>query len=339
MLCAGAVVLGGEPPRPEIAKGPRGIEANFVELISKSEKPVRAVLFDATSATLIVTGVDGRIRILAVPSGKMIREFVHPGGATAFDQSPNGHEIATVGYDGTLRLWDLASGAARIVRVSAQSLWTVRFSLDGKLLAVAGEDKLIHLLTSDGMPIRTLAGHQRNIWDLAFSPDSRALASGSFDHALKIWDVASGHLLRTEVQHKQAIVALDIERKNGLIATGGDDATLRFWRPNGTLLRTLPAGQFVDAAAFSADGRWLISGGRESHGVNAIFKALFGRHLFGGSNPTARLWRVADGALVAELKYQPDDVVAVAFSPDGSWLATGSDDGSVALWRLSLAER
>ncbi|MGN6817812.1 MAG: WD40 repeat domain-containing protein [Sphingomonas sp.] len=339
LTAAAAIALGGEPPQPVLAKNGPGLVATFVRLISTSDKPVRAVSFDVQSATLAVTGVDGRVRILAVPGGQPVREFVHPGGATALDRSPDGRQVATVGYDGMLRRWNLANGSARAVRISAQPLWAIRFSPDGKLLAVAGEDMLIHLLTIDGVPVRTLAGHRRNVWDLAFSPDGRTLASGSFDHALKIWDVASGRLIRTEDGHNEAIVAVDSRRGDGLVATGGDDATLRFWRSTGAPVRTLAAGQFVDALAFSADGRWLASGGRESHGIHALIKQLLGRHIFDGSNPTARLWRVDDGALVAVLNRQPEDVVAIGFSPDGNWLATGSDDGTVALWRLTPAAR
>jgi len=334
LVLAAWVALGDEPPQSKlVARGPR-IAAQFAGMISTSPQPVRAVSFDAAGRTLAVTGVDGRVRILEVPSGKVIREFAHPGGATTLDRSPDGKLIATVGYDGMLRVWDVATGAARVARVSAMPLWALRFSPDGAMLAAVGEDKLIHLLMLDGTPIRTLAGHQRNIWDLAFSPDGKTLASGSFDRTLKIWDVATGRLIRTAGEHGEAIVGVDTRRIDGMIASGGDDAKLRLWRSNGDAIRTLDAGQFVDAVAFSADGQWLASGGRESHGFPAAVKALFGRHPFGGHNPTARIWRVADGAMIATLDRQPDDIVAIDFSGDGSWLATGSDDGSVVLWHL-----
>lgn len=335
LVIAARLVLGGEPPQPTLVAGGPRVVAQFAVWISTSAQPVRAVSFDAAGRTLAVSGVDGRVRILAVPSGRIVREFSHAGGATALDRSPDGRLIATVGYDGMLRVWDAASGAGRTAKVSAMPLWALRFSPDGTMLAAAGEDKLIHLLTLDGKPIRTLAGHQRNVWDVAFSPDGKTLASGSFDHALNIWDVATGRLIRTAGEHGEAIVGVDVRRTDGMIATGGDDATLRLWRSNGDAIRTLDAGQFVDAVAFSKDGQWLASGGRESHGFAAAVTALIGRHPFGGNNPTARIWRVSDGAMIAMLDRQPDDIVAIDFSGDGSWLATGSDDGSVALWRLT----
>ena len=99
--------------------------------------------------------------------------------------------------------------------------------------------------------------------------------------------------------------------------------------------RWTPA-QFVDALSFSADGQWLVTAGRESHGSHSIIKELIGRHPFGGSNPDrpamAGYRRRSDRRAGSR---QPEDVVAVGFSGDGQWLATGSDDGTVALWRLS----
>ena len=128
LLAAAYAVLGGEPPQPKLEmSGPR-IEARFVGMISTSPQPVRAVSFDAAGWTLAVAGVDGRVRILEVPSGKTIREFAHPGGATALDRSPDGRLVATVGYDGMLRVWDVASGAVRMAKVSTMPLWALRFS-------------------------------------------------------------------------------------------------------------------------------------------------------------------------------------------------------------------
>ena len=110
------LVLGGDPPQPAlVTSGPR-VEARFVGMISTSPQPVRALAFDAAGRTLAVTGVDGRVRILEAPSGKTIREFAHPDGATALDRSPDGRPAATVGYDGMLRVWDVTNGAERAVK-------------------------------------------------------------------------------------------------------------------------------------------------------------------------------------------------------------------------------
>jgi WD40 repeat protein len=335
LIAAGIAYVGFEPPQPELAiAGPR-LDAQFVGIVSRSNQPVRALAFSPDGQLLAVTGVDGAVRIGA-PDGKDLpNRLVHPNGATGLAISPDGSTLATTGYDGTVHLWQLASRTERVIKVSRKPLWTVAFAPDGATFAAAGEDTIIHLIASDGHELRRLAGHTLNVWHLAFSPDGKTLASGSFDRTLRVWDVAGGRLLRTSTGHIQGIVGLDVRRSDGLIATGGDDATIRLWRRDGAPVRTIAAGQFVDAVAFSPDGRWLAAGGRESHGVNALWKELTGRRPLGGHGVAARIWRAADGRAVALLDNQGDDVIAVAFSPDGRLAATGSDDGTVALWRLA----
>jgi WD40 repeat protein len=336
LLAIGAVALGGEPPQPPLATdGPR-LAAHFVGNASRSARPVRALAFSPDGTMLASTGVDGAIRLTNLADRHTRHRFDHPGGATALAFAPDGSTIATAGYDGEVRLWRLADGAIRIFRPSAAPLWTLAFDPAGTHLAAAGEDKMIHIWPLDGSdPGRALSGHSLNVWHIAFSSDGKTIASGSFDRTLKLWDVASGRLLHSATGHTQGIVGLDIRSRDGLIATGGDDGTIRLWGRDGAPLRTLAAGQFVDVVAFAPDGEWLAAGGRESHGRNAVFKQLFGRRPDGGHGVSARIWRVRDGAMVAAFDRQEDDVVAVAISPDGSWFASGSDDGSVALWRLS----
>jgi len=336
LLALGAIALGGEPPQPPLASsGPR-LVARFAGVVSRSAQPMRALAFSPDGTLLAVTGVDGVIRVITLADRRIRYRFNHPGGATALAFAPDGSAIATAGYDGCVRLWHLVDRRVRVFRVSSAALWTLAFDPAGTRLAAAGEDKRIHLWSIDGStPGRVLAGHGLNVWHIAFAPDGKTLASGSFDRTLKLWDIASGRLLRSATGHTQGIVGLDVRARDGLIATGGDDATIRFWRGDGTTLRTLAAGQFVDAVAFSPDGEWLAAGGRESHGRNALFKQLLGRRPDGRHGVSARIWRVSDGAMVAAFDRQDDDVVAVAISPDARWFASGSDDGSVALWRLS----
>ena len=335
LLALVAFLIGGEPAQPPLVKtGPR-LTARFAGIVTSSPAPIRDVAFSPGGAILATTGVDGEVRLLSLPTGRSLRNFSHPGGATALVFSPDGRLVATAGYDGMVRLWRIADGASRVFRVSGRPLWTIGWSPDGSTLAAAGEDTRIHLWPAAGNgTARILAGHLRNVWHIAFSPDGRTLASGGFDRDLRLWEVASGRAVRTMHGHEQGIVGVAIRATDGMIATGADDATIRLWRGDGTPLRTFAAGQYVDSVTFSADGKWLASGGRESHGINAVVKQVFGHRLASGYGVSTRLWRVSDGAMIAAFDRQSDDVVAVAISPDGQWFASGSDDGTVALWAL-----
>jgi WD40 repeat protein len=340
LLAGGFLVLtlmaGGDglPPRAIAADGaalaasPAG---RFVH--HRGEAREMAFLPDGRLAS---PGTDGRI-VLVDASGRIGGTFLHEGGVSALARSPDGAMLASGGYDRNARVWRVADGRQlRALRGHGGTVWSIAWSPDGQWIATAGEDRLIRIWrAADGVLARTLAGHELNIWSLTFSPDSRLLASGSFDRSIRLWDVAGGRMVRRLAGHDQAVVSVDFSPDGRLLASGGDDSTVRLWRvADGAPVRTLTGGSdHVYAVAFSPDGRWLATGGRARGGFWTAWHQLTGQSPKG---PAVRLWRVADGALQAVLEHS-DDVMALAFSPDGAILAAASADGSNALWRLAPA--
>jgi WD40 repeat protein len=105
------------------------------------------------------------------------------------------------------------------------------------------------------------------VWSVAFSPDGRLLASGSEDHTIKLWEVASGSLVRTLSGHTDHVFSVAFSPDGRLLASGAawPDNTIKLWEvATGSFVRTLTGHtNSVYSVAFSPDGRLLASGSED----------------------------------------------------------------------------
>jgi RNA polymerase sigma factor (sigma-70 family) len=279
------------------------------------------------AAGVLVSGVGALVR--PVPAAR--RPAALP--AAGLGQPPPGAAPrARAGREGDV----LPEGAlARLGGAdSSGAVFCVAVAPDGKVMATAGWDGVVRLWDpATGNELRRFAGHEGWVFSVAFSLDGQTLASGGKDRTIRVWAVATGKQLRRLAGHSGQVTCVAYAPGGNLLASKGDDHTLRLWDlADGRELRRLGVRDEKTRLnepncplVFSPDGRAVVS----ASGVEGVFP---NNH----RGRTLRLWDAASGEELRRFVASRPSFGAVAFSPDGKTLASGSlNEPRIRLWEVA----
>ena len=283
-----------------------------------------SVVFSPDGNTIAAGDVE--IRLWDIRTGTLIHTLEGHSSVDSIAFSPDGSTIASGGgwYDGTVRLWDAASGALR----------------------------------------QTFTGTTVAPYSIAFSPNGRRItANRDAEGAALFWNVSTGELLPLQIKLTAPVDLrgshVAVSPNGRTVAIGRHDTVwLRsLWA--GTAIHNTIRSGYINSIAFSPDGNtiatsdeetvqlWDVSTGTLTRDWNLYTESLIGtltghtdwissvafspdgNTIAAGSHRNFRLWDAATGALQHQYPRTPNDpwiwVNSVAFSPDGNTVATGGD--------------
>jgi len=314
---------------------------------------VDAVAWGASGRLIAVAHRTNVSVVDAITLRERVRLRGHTATVTSVAFASDGRTIATGSRDGTVRVWDVASGhELHKLEGHTGEVLSVAIGPDAHLLASGGTDKVVrlwHLATGDGHS--TLTGHEGAVTALSFSADSKTVASSSMDKRTIVWDLASSTPKVTVPAQSGPLRAVSL---GAAIATGAEDGALKLFNlKNGEALKPLESHtSAVTAVAFSPNASKLATASLdasvrlfdsasgallrtlEGHSVFALALSWSpdGKYLASSGFNTVHLWDASTYTEVGRLSGHAQAVTALAWAPDGKSLAIGSQDRSVRVF-------
>ncbi|WP_437593510.1 AAA family ATPase [Sorangium sp. So ce1000] len=260
----------------------------------------------------------------------------HTGDVYDVAVTPDGRCAVSASYDYTLKVWELATGQVlRTLQGHTSAVHAVAVTSDGRLAVSASWDNTLKVWDlAMGQLLRTIQEHsdkaeddEDDFWggsvvnDVAVTSDGRFAVSASDDKDkyLKVWDLATGQLLRTLQGHTDTVNDVEMTPDGRVVVSASADNTLKVWElATGQLLRTLQGHtNTVFGVAVTPDGHFAVSGSMDF---------------------TLKVWELATGRLLRTLQGHTNTVTVVTVTSDGRFAISGSTDNTLKVWELATGQ-
>src|SRR6266542_205381 len=321
--------------------------------LESRESALTVAVFFPDDHRILTAAKDGSIQIWDLHGGKVTSELKgHSGLTTAVAFSTNGAMLATGSDDRTAKLWDAATGRElATIRGHGSTVTAVAWSPDGRRLATGSTDKYVKIWDLDQVTrgSASVEGVREASYLATVFPQKKEDAgpiaiAKTVDGKVKILDVPSGNELSTLDERANdlefAVFSLDAR----YVAAGGTGKTVEVWDVGSRKkVAKMSGGENVYMAAFSPNSKQLAF--IYDHRTLKIWEMTTRQEVFSREAGTRLSYSIAfspDGGSVAAacndgdvilwnlktgqsliLKGHNGVVRAIAFSPDGSKLATG----------------
>lgn len=261
----------------------------------------------------------------SLPTEPVHKVAAHDGEVNAVAYATTGRYFATGGSDKVVKIWELGKSCEIMSTLHGcnAGVTSVQFDVQDKLLLASSNDFACRVWTyADGRIRHTLTGHSNKVVSAKFLGDSTKVVSGSTDRTLKVWDLRTKACNRTIFAGSSCNDLVTTSLASTTIISGHFDKRIRFWdsRSDTSSTEIVLQGR-VTSLSISPDQNTLLAATRGDTlklinlRMNQVSATLSG-----------------DGFKVAT------DCTRACFSPDGSYVVCGSQDGSVFIWDASTTK-
>lgn len=334
------------------------------ESIAQYEADVLAIAIPLDESTIAVGGRNNKISIIDIDGNqKKWLEGGHKSDVLSLAYSRDGQQLASGSRDKTIQIWDVSSGKPRLtLEGHTGSIYSLAFSSDGKTIASGSRDHTIRIWdTRTGELRHKLQGHGGGILALSFLRGDEEIVSASTDDTLRKWSLADGSEIAQFIGHEGDVYALATFNKTNRLASASEDRTIRIWDLESAKQYDILKGHHepIYALGVSPNDHEIVSGSRDNTiriwDVNknklqrkrfdstvdsiAAFPRGDPRVAAGLGDGTIHVWDTSPNRPDVVMRHsQLGSVLAVAISSDGKYLASGSSDNTVRIWRTESDE-
>jgi len=319
-----------------------GIEGTIQQTFQQRSS-VHSLAWSADSRSIVAGSDDDIVHLWQLAGPPEPRCRAHTGIVWSCCWASNGEQgsdsdaaqVLSSGGDNAIKLWSAEGELLRVTEGHEKGVHSLAWSPKGDVFASASADGTVRIWSDAGVCKCVLVGHEASVWRVCYSPDGERLASVGSDRTLRIW-TAAGELMNAFVGHTDTIWHVSYSADGQYLATASEDNTLRLWHTEKGLLQTIqsPHGGGVWCAAFSPNGEYLASGGADGM-VRLWTMAAAAQPAIEQAAEKAGEQQICDVSDSIVLKGHRDWIRGLSFSPNGEFLASASDDGTIRLWALS----